>query len=91
MRELGRRGIVCSVLWRPLHLHPYYQETFGWRAEEFPVATAVWQRLVNLPIFSSMGDAEINAVIAAVRDTCARHRRRPMNAFPWHPRSETCS
>ena len=24
----GERGVGCSVHWRPLHLHPYYAETF---------------------------------------------------------------
>jgi perosamine synthetase len=34
--ELKRSGVGCSVHWRPLHLHPYYQETFGWRPDDFP-------------------------------------------------------
>ena len=32
IEEIRRRGVGCSVHWRPLHLHPYYEETFGWRA-----------------------------------------------------------
>ena len=27
--ELGRAGIGTSVHWMPLHLHPYYRETYG--------------------------------------------------------------
>ena len=30
------RASGCSVHWRPLHLHPYYEETFGWRPEDLP-------------------------------------------------------
>src|SRR5258708_6329642 len=40
MDELKRAGVGCSVHWRPLHLHPYYQKTFGWRAKDFPVASS---------------------------------------------------
>jgi dTDP-4-amino-4,6-dideoxygalactose transaminase len=74
--ELGRRGVGCSVHWRPLHLHPYYHECFGWRPQDFPVATSVWERLVSLPIFSAMQESEVVAVVEAVRDSCTQHRRR---------------
>jgi dTDP-4-amino-4,6-dideoxygalactose transaminase len=81
IRELTREGIGCSVHWRPLHLHPYYQDAFGWRASEFPVATAVWQRLISLPIFSGMGAEDIDAVVGAIKSVCARHGR-AMVAMP---------
>ena len=45
MDELKAPGVGCSVHWRPLHLHPYYEETFGWKSEDLPVATRVWERL----------------------------------------------
>ena len=43
MDELKARGVGCSVHWRPLHLHPYYEETFGWRPDDLPAATRVWE------------------------------------------------
>jgi perosamine synthetase len=75
MDELKGRGIGCSVHWRPLHLHPYYQEMFGWRPEQFPVATRVWERLVSLPIFSSMKAGEVEFVTRAIKEVCARYAR----------------
>src|SRR6266853_3075071 len=71
--ELKRAGVGCSVHWRPLHLHPYYQKTFGWRAKDFPVATAQWKRLVSLPIFPGMREDEISHVIRTVKRICKRH------------------
>ena len=38
MCVLKEAGVGCSAHWRPLHLHLYYQETFGWRPEHGPVA-----------------------------------------------------
>jgi perosamine synthetase len=70
--EMRTEGISCSVHWRPLHLHPYYEETFGWRPSDLPLASDTWRRLVSLPLFSSMRQAEIDAVVAAVRTICAR-------------------
>jgi dTDP-4-amino-4,6-dideoxygalactose transaminase len=75
LRELRERGIGFSVHWRPLHLHPYYQQTFGWRPEDLPAATVVWQRTISLPIFPAQRDDEVGAVIDAVRGICARFRR----------------
>jgi len=73
--ELKRAGVGCSVHWRPLHLHPYYEETFGWRAEDFPAATSIWERLVSLPIFPKMRQDEIERVIETVRGLCLDHRK----------------
>jgi dTDP-4-amino-4,6-dideoxygalactose transaminase len=68
-------GVGCSVHWRPLHLHPYYQQTFGWQPAHLPTASAVWERLVSLPIFPTMTEAEIDHVTATLRDLCARFGR----------------
>lgn len=75
MDELKREGVGCSVHWRPLHLHPYYQKTFGWRPQDFPVATAQWKRLISLPIFPGMREEELAHVIDTVKRICARHSR----------------
>lgn len=72
MVELRERGIGCSVHWRPLHLHPYY-EAFGWTPDDLPVASEVWPTLVTLPLFPGMEPDEQDAVIAAVRDICQTH------------------
>ncbi len=73
--ELRAAGVGCSVHWRPLHLHPYYRETFGWKPEQLPVASAQWLRLVSLPLFPDMSVQERGHVVETVRDICRRHRR----------------
>jgi dTDP-4-amino-4,6-dideoxygalactose transaminase len=75
VEELKRRGVGCSVHWRPLHLHPYYEQTFGWRPESLPVATAVWQRLISLPLFPGMDDREVRHVVDSVAEICGRYAR----------------
>ncbi len=75
LHQLKSRGVGCSVHWRPLHLHPYYAETFGWRADNFPVATPLWERLVSLPLFPDMTDDELNHVVHVVLDICQEKRR----------------
>jgi dTDP-4-amino-4,6-dideoxygalactose transaminase len=75
MEELRQAGVKCSVHWRPLHLHPYYQETFGWREDDLPVASALWQRCISLPIFPGMLPAEIEYVIDTLKGVCKRYAR----------------
>jgi dTDP-4-amino-4,6-dideoxygalactose transaminase len=70
---LQGQGVGCSVHWRPLHLHPYYEQTFGWKPEHLPVASSVWQRLVTLPLFPGMRPEEQQYVVRVVRELCMRH------------------
>ena len=76
IEELSRRGIGASVHWMPLHLHPYYRERFGLREGDFPVAEREWRRLISLPIFPSMSEAEQERVAGAVRSVAQHNRRR---------------
>ncbi|MDA8017505.1 MAG: DegT/DnrJ/EryC1/StrS family aminotransferase [Thermoanaerobaculia bacterium] len=80
LEELRELGVGFSVHWRPLHLHPYWADQFGWRPEHLPTATEVWRRTVSLPIFPAMTDAEVAHVVASVEDVCRRHRTRSVSA-----------
>jgi len=71
---LKSAGVGCSVHWRPLHLHPYYRDRFGWTPDEFPVTSPLWERLVSLPLFPGMTADERAHVVRVVRDLCQRHR-----------------
>lgn len=66
--ELKRRGIGTSVHFIPLHLHPFYQNRFGYRSGDFPQAEAEYARAFSLPIFPTMSSAEIEAVITSVSE-----------------------
>ncbi len=72
--ELKKRQIGTSVHFIPLHLHPYYRQVFGYQPEDFPVAYREYQREISLPIYSKMGDEDIEDVIAAVLEIVAKHR-----------------
>lgn len=68
IEELKARNIGASVHFIPLHLHPYYRETYGYRPEDFPLALREYRRALSLPIYSKMSDQDVNDVIEAVRD-----------------------
>ena len=73
--QLKAAGVGCSVHWRPLHLHPYYAEQFGWTREQLPVASSVWERLVSLPLFPGMREDELTHVVEVVGKLCREHRK----------------
>ena len=66
IEHLRAANIGVSVHWIPLHLHPYYRETYGYRPEDYPVAYREYQRIISLPIYSAMSDEDVADVIAAV-------------------------
>ena len=67
MELLKDRGVGTSMHFIPLHLHTYYRETYGFRQDQFPVAVDSFERSLSLPIYSVMGDSDIERVIDAVR------------------------
>lgn len=77
MLEMKSAGIGCSVHWRPLHLHPYYEHQFGWQPMHFPVATKLWNQFISLPIFSGMRPEEIQYVARTVERLCQTYSKRP--------------
>jgi dTDP-4-amino-4,6-dideoxygalactose transaminase len=66
VEELKQHNVGCSVHFIPLHVHPYYRETYGYRPEDFPVAFNEFRRALSLPIYSKMSDQDVEDVIAAV-------------------------
>ncbi len=62
------RGVSTSVHFRALHLQPYYADRFGFEPGSFPAAEFVSDRTVSLPLSPALTDAEVDAVIEAVRE-----------------------
>jgi dTDP-4-amino-4,6-dideoxygalactose transaminase len=72
---LREKQIGASVHFIPLHLHPYYRDTFSYHPDNFPQASAVFERIVSLPIYPSMTEANVRDVIVAVRKLIQENRR----------------
>jgi dTDP-4-amino-4,6-dideoxygalactose transaminase len=65
--RMAEESIGCSVHYRPLHLHPYWRDTYDLKPKHFPHATAICERLVSLPIYTRMTDEDQDRVIKAVQ------------------------
>lgn len=60
-------GIGVSVHYIPLHLHPYWKDRYDLKPEQFPHSQKAYERMVTLPLYTRMTDADVERVIAAVR------------------------
>lgn len=69
IQELRQRKIGASVHFIPLHLMSFYQRTFGYRKGGFPVCEQVFNRILSLPFFPRMQDADVERVAQAVQET----------------------
>ena len=66
--HLATRGVETGVHYPiPLHLHPAYA-FLGHGKGAFPESEAACDTTVSLPIYPGLSDAQVDAVIAAVRD-----------------------
>lgn len=74
MEELKARNIGASVHFIPLHIHPYYRETYGYAEEDLPIAAAEYRREISLPIYSRMSDQDIEDVVEAVSEITECYR-----------------
>jgi dTDP-4-amino-4,6-dideoxygalactose transaminase len=73
--RMAAAGIGTSVHFIPLHLHPYWRDTYRLRPEQFPNATQAFKYIVSLPLYPRMTDADQHRVIVAIRAILERSHR----------------
>ena len=66
-REMREKGIGVNVHYIPIYLFSYYQEHFNFNPNDFPVTEEVFSKIITLPLFPKMKDAEIFYVVKAVK------------------------
>lgn len=63
MNAMKERNIGTGLHYRAVHLYPYYRQAFGFKLGDFPHAEDVCERIVSLPLFPTMTDAEHDRVL----------------------------
>ena len=75
IEALTEENIGTSVHYIPVHLHPYYMETFGYKMGDFPVAEKVFEGMISLPLYPSMKEQDVEDVINAVTRIVQENRK----------------
>ncbi len=63
MQRMKEKNIGTGLHYRAVHLYPYYRQAFGFEPGDFPEAESVCERIVSLPLFPTMTDAEHDRVL----------------------------
>lgn len=73
LTELQGNEIGVAVNYRAVHLLTYYREQHGYRRGMFPVAERVGDSTITLPLYPSLRDEQVDAVVEAVKAACHAH------------------
>jgi len=65
LRALTAENIGVGVHYIPVHLHPFYRKTFGWKKGDFPNAEWIGERTISLPLSAGLNDEDVDDVINA--------------------------
>ncbi|MTC60654.1 aminotransferase class I/II-fold pyridoxal phosphate-dependent enzyme [Providencia rustigianii] len=69
--EMSKRNIGCSVHFIPLHRHPVWKEKYNLKAESFPVAEKAFDKIVSIPLYTTMTEDDQYRVINAIKEILA--------------------
>jgi dTDP-4-amino-4,6-dideoxygalactose transaminase len=67
IQKMSDLGVGCSVHFIPLHLQPYWKETYQLEDEDFPMALSHYLRAISLPIYTKMTEEDQNKVIEGIK------------------------
>jgi dTDP-4-amino-4,6-dideoxygalactose transaminase len=73
--ELQQRGIGTSVHWLPLHMHPYYRDTYGYAPQDLPTACSLYPEIMTLPLYPDMSEGEVAYVCDSIKEIVAANLR----------------
>ncbi len=67
MTAMTSENIGVGVHYQSIPIHPYYQQRFGWRPEDYPNSFRIGQQTVSLPLSPKLTDRDVSDVVRAVR------------------------
>lgn len=69
--KMHRQNIGCGVHYQSIPSHPYYQATYGFVPENFPVALNYGNETVSLPLSPKLSHQDTKDVVEAVKNCFA--------------------
>jgi dTDP-4-amino-4,6-dideoxygalactose transaminase len=66
--HLRGSGIFVQVHYIPLHLMPYYRESFGFKPGDFPKAERFYEGEISLPMFPALTNEQLEYVVQIISD-----------------------
>jgi dTDP-4-amino-4,6-dideoxygalactose transaminase len=63
---MKKLGINLQVHYIPVHTQPFYKNKYGFEFGDFPVSENFYDRVVSIPLYPSLTDAEVEKVVADI-------------------------
>lgn len=76
--QLKQRGVGTSVHFIPIPEHPFFAEYATQARNQCPRALALYPRLVSLPLYPAMTEAQVHHVAAAAKEIAWQARKRKL-------------
>jgi dTDP-4-amino-4,6-dideoxygalactose transaminase len=73
LQKMKELNIGIGLHYDAVHLYAYYRDQFGYKAGDFPKAENVCTRIMSLPLFPLMTDADQDRVIACMKKVFKRN------------------
>ena len=68
IEKLKEYNIGIGVHYLSIPEHPYYQNTFGWKPEETPIATKIGRNILSIPFSPKLSNEDVSYVINSLND-----------------------
>ena len=75
LEAMQETGIGVAVHYIALHLQPYYVENYNTKPQDYPIASNYSERILSIPLYPKMSEADVNRVIDTVRTLVEKFRR----------------
>ena len=60
-------GIGTSVHYKPVHMHSYYQNKYGYEPNDFAKAKIYSENVISLPLYPLLRDEEVSYIIKFIK------------------------
>ena len=66
-QKMKHVGINLQIHYIPVHLQPFYKRNYGFKPGDYPIAEKFYDRVVSIPLYPSLNDAEVQKVVGDIK------------------------
>jgi dTDP-4-amino-4,6-dideoxygalactose transaminase len=75
LQALHKENIGAGIHYIALHLHPFYQQAYGYKSGDFPNAEFISERTFSLPLSGKLTDQDAEDVIETIKKILNYYRK----------------
>ncbi len=72
LNMMTKHNIGVGVHYLSIPEHPYYQQAYGWKPEDYPQAMRIGRSTVSIPLSAKLSDTDASHVISGINSSLER-------------------